>query len=212
MTRLNHPYAFFFATNQINAYQLWATDGTAAGTFMLTDYNPSGGGISATKAPLVINGHLLFTAGSPDLWTSDGTAAGTFDLGVHDQEQIVFNGELYFTDNQQLWRSDGTASGTVQVTNVQPNDLVVANGALYFFAPTNDGIQLWKSDGSAAGTVQVTDVLNPHSNGLNAFGLTAVGGELFFLANDGTHGWQGVGIGWHFHGNVHCDELCRCIE
>ena len=54
-----------------------------------------------------------------------------------------------------------------------------------------NGTELWKSDGTEAGTVLVKDI-NPGSSygygyGSNPYELTAVGGTLFFTANDGTH-------------------------
>ena len=68
-------------------------------------------------------------------------------------------------------------------------------GDTLFFA-ANDGVhgtELWKSDGTEAGTVLVKDI-NPgvtsygYAFGSNPFRLTAVGGTLFFRANDGEHG------------------------
>jgi ELWxxDGT repeat protein len=68
-------------------------------------------------------------------------------------------------------------------------------GTLFFVA--NDGLtglELWKSDGSEAGTVLVKDI-NPNSSygypvGSRPYELTAVGGTLFFTADDGVHGQE----------------------
>ena len=54
------------------------------------------------------------------------------------------------------------------------------------------GKELWKSDGSTAGTVLVKD-MDPVDNpdqGHGPSSLTAVGGRLFFTADDRTHGWE----------------------
>jgi ELWxxDGT repeat protein len=67
---------------------------------------------------------------------------------------------------------------------------VNVNGALLFAA--FDGIhghELWKSDGTAAGTVLVKDI-NPGAGFTNFNNLTDVNGRLFFVADDGTTGFE----------------------
>jgi ELWxxDGT repeat protein len=68
---------FFSAWDPAHGRQLWKSDGTAAGTVMLTDV-PGGadpGGLA------VADGELFFSAQDPahgrELWKSDGTEAGT---------------------------------------------------------------------------------------------------------------------------------------
>src|SRR5205807_5582603 len=60
--------------------------------------------------------------------------------------------------------------------------------------------ELWKSDGTAAGTALVKDINPGSAYGFPASSspnnLTAVGGTLFFSANDGTNGkelWKSDG-------------------
>ncbi len=59
-------------------------------------------------------------------------------------------------------------------------------GTLYFTAadPTS-GEELWKSDGTEVGTVQVSDIV-PGLQGSQPRYLTAVGGNIYFLAFDAT--------------------------
>lgn len=50
-----------------------------------------------------------------------------------------------------------------------------------------NGGELWRSDETEARTVMVKDIW-PASHGSKPELLTDVGGTLFFVANDGTHG------------------------
>jgi ELWxxDGT repeat protein len=204
--------AFFTANDGIHGEQLWQSNGSAAGTFMVTDFNPGpvGSGINYLTN---VNGTLFFRANDGSdgiqLWESNGTGPGTFMVtninwnGQYPGPPTNVNGTLFFrggygTHGIQLWESNGTAAGTFLVkeinpiTNSYPSQLTNVNGTLFFGA--NDyyhGNELWESNGSAAGTFMVKlGVLSPSY-------LTNVNGTLFFDANDnGTHGnelWESNG-------------------
>jgi ELWxxDGT repeat protein len=154
------------------------------------------------------------------LWKSDGTDAGTtivtiiYVSDLYRPNQLTnVNGTLYFSaldidHGEELWKSDGTAPGTVMVKDIFtspafygsfPENLTNVNGTLYFTAiccqdgspTTATGRELWKSNGTAAGTVLVKDI-NPGSGNMNAFDpyLTNVNGTLYFVADDGVHGYE----------------------
>src|SRR5262249_16139833 len=79
--------------------------------------------------------------------------------------------------------------------------VTAVGGTLFFTA--NDGVngeELWKSDGTTAGTVLVKDINSGsafgYGYGSRPYELTAVGGTLFFSADDGVHGrelWKSDG-------------------
>jgi len=61
--------------------ELWITDGTALGTFMLADILPGTGNSYASSFFDLGNGTMLFSASDGvrgrELWITDGTSAGT---------------------------------------------------------------------------------------------------------------------------------------
>ncbi|RCJ42063.1 hypothetical protein A6770_35235 [Nostoc minutum NIES-26] len=176
--------------------QLWQSDGTADGTFVIPvsgDYLSVG---SYDFNPTNVNGIFYFQAFNSTydfggLWKSDGTAAGTILVkkGISPYNLTNVNGTLYFVAddgdyNKQLWKSDGTEQGTVLVKDFTENYyfnlsyFTNVNGILYF----NVGDKLWKSDGTEAGTVLVKDIYGRL--------LTNLNDTLYFFAGDATSGIQ----------------------
>lgn len=195
---------FFFVGEE-----LFRTDGTSAGTYIVKDIRSgmSGATIHYMKE---YNGHLYFNAhdGSDgELWRSDGTAAGTTlfkDINPTASSTpghfAVSNGYLYFnayeaSTARELWRTDGTVNGTVLVSDInsngssQPENLTDVNGTLYFIADdgTSKGEELWKSDGTSAGTVMVKDI-NPGNLDSKIYSITGIGDTLFFVADHDVYG------------------------
>ena len=184
--------------------ELWRSDGTSAGTVMVTAIDPSANGQLNDYGLTNARGTLFFAANDgtdgEQLWKSDGTAVGTVMVTDTDpghgfdgipSHLIDRSGTLFFAaddavNGNSLWKTDGTAAGTLMVAQVNPYsggnaifDLVNVNGTLFFQAGA-----LWKSDGTAAGTSIVANFLNTPEF------LTNANGTLFFSADDGTHGAQ----------------------
>lgn len=144
--------------------ELWKTDGTTAGTQLVSDIAPGTEG-SYPWQLTNLNGTLIFTAndgvGGTELWKTDGSAQGTelladlttfygAEVGSNPRELTTMNGMLYFTCfnwpwvGGELWKSDGTTEGTQLVKDVWPGGdcgesanpkfLVAVDGILYFEA------------------------------------------------------------------------------
>jgi ELWxxDGT repeat protein len=211
----------FFSAYDATGWNLWKSDGTAAGTVRLHAFGLSPGNFTN------VNGTLFFSAddgaSGTELWKSNGTAAGTsivkdiypgttryYDYygGPWDvpnssspNNLTALNGTLYFTANDStggpaLWRSDGTESGTSRIgPGSATYDLTTLNGTLFFAASDGaHGSELWKSDGTLSGTVPVKDI-RP-DGGSYPTSLANVNGTLFFSADDGVNGrelWKSDG-------------------
>jgi ELWxxDGT repeat protein len=137
---------FFSADDGTTGRELWVTDGTSAGTRLVTEIVAgSGGGYFAQAA--AFQGKLWFAAPGIGLWYSDGTSGGTTPLveGIFPgalRELTAVGDLLYFTTGGDLWVSDGTVAGTLKVPGFDPTRLpegltAVNNNVLAFWAETS---------------------------------------------------------------------------
>jgi len=211
---------YYFVTDDlVNGAELWRSNGTSGGTYLVKDIYPGPTGSYPTNLT-VIGNTLYFTATDPvngaELWKSDGTATGTvlvkdIKAGAKGSEPTLLTnvgGTLYFAASdgivgRELWKSDGTAAGTVLVKDINPGEdgsklasFVNFGGTLFFSAYTlAEGRELWKSNGTPAGTVLVTDI-NAGVSDSSPSNLTVVGGTLYFSATDPVNGaelWKTTG-------------------
>ncbi len=197
---------FFQATDGVHGRELWRSDGTSSGTYMVRDIEPNNAGQYPGSYPgelTNVNGTLFFVAfdgtHGDTLWRSDGTEAGTLlvkdNISGSNSYPLYLtnvNGTIFFADGgnsrfarASLWRSDGTAAGTTLVgaNGDYPGDLVNVNGTLFFTTgnPFQGPYQLWESNGSSAGT-------SAFGNVGGAYDLTNANGTLFFAGEDPVHG------------------------
>jgi ELWxxDGT repeat protein len=168
----------FAAEDGLNGRELWASDGTKAGTRLVRDINP---------------------ARSPFPPASDCDDRPDTGLSSDPQDLVTFRqGALFTADDgvhgREIWWTNGTAAGTRLVRDLRPGAasaaphvLTALGDAVYFFAALPAaGEGLWRTDGTAPGTVLVHDLTIggkpswPRS-------LTAVGPQLFFVVyNEST--------------------------
>ncbi len=197
------PVALLAADDGLVGRELWRSDGTAAGTWLVADTcQPECSGTPAFFAHT--DRATFFLAADGDglnrLWATDGTPAGTFPLTDRsvtikdDALRLAGRNVLYFgaEDDEhglELWRSDGTPTGTHLVTDLRPGpegsgllSLVAFKGRVYFSADDGRvGGALWKTDGTAAGTVLVKDPDPSTWANERPEWLRAVGNRLVFL-------------------------------
>ncbi|HUM47199.1 MAG TPA: hypothetical protein PLD84_09730, partial [Chitinophagales bacterium] len=157
---------FFIAPDGSNSFQLWRTDGTTAGTYVVKVINPTSpnGMYSYFTSLQNVGGTLFFLA----------------DDGVHGVE---------------YWKSDGTEAGTVLIKDIAPGIAdaftdfgidadyqAVIGDVLYVSAgggTAYNDFELWRIDGTEAGTYMIKDII-PGSTGSHPELLSNAGGMLYF--------------------------------
>jgi RHS repeat-associated protein len=175
-------YDFDAATSVTHGHELWVSDGTEDGTYLVGDIR-SGPESSYPEQFTVLNGDLYFSA-------DDGTTGrqlwkASFDGGT----------ETWVT--AQLTNADGLSDGVV-------SDLTVVGSELMFttFSPVDElagsgGLELWRTDGTGAGTVRVAGI-RPGER-IETGQAVAAGNRLVFpilyleaatSAYDETRGWE----------------------
>jgi ELWxxDGT repeat protein len=163
-------YVLFYATDATHGSELWESRGTASTTRIVKDIDPGMG----------------------------GSYAGQFVSKLVTMGSYAYFGAID-SHGSQLWRSNGTAAGTTLVDVINPSgdalpsNLTVIGSTLYFFATDGvHGSELWKTDGTAADTELVRDI-NPGTSGSLRYSSdvpVVVGNSMYFVATDGTHGYE----------------------
>lgn len=204
---------YFSAKSASDGLEVYSTDGTPAGTSLLTNINTAAGVGSDPKEFAVYHDRLFFTAttgvSGRELWVTNGTASGTMlvrdiypgSSSSNPQELTVSNGRLYFVAQsgaqRELWTSDGTSGGTQRLSDElgvltgggTPTELTASGNNLFYRIDINN--ILWVTNGTAAGTRLVRggplNPLNPAGPrlfiSLSTFIPLNESGKIIFRAN-----------------------------
>lgn len=186
------------------AGQLWVTDGTAAGTSLVSSADPY---TTGTTDPISLGSTALFPyddgSTGTELWVSDGTSAGTqrvADINPGStgsnvsQIQSLGNGKAVFqandgTNGSEVWVTDGTSANTRLLRDINPGSgdgvtsklMALGNGQVIFVGndPVN-GPALWTTDGTESGTSLLLDMTsNPASLEITQFSALSSNALLF---------------------------------
>ena len=169
----------FQASDRIVGNELWRTDGTTEGTWLLKDvFEGEKDGVSLFNSGISLGSHFFFQGTTAkegnELWKTDGTTEGTMMV-----KEIFVGGE-----------DPGGGSPPVSLLGSLSNEV-------YISAATNEnGFELWKSDGTESGTLLVKNIfedLGPNFVGSSRPGPTAeLNAKLYFAAtsrNEGRELW-----------------------
>lgn len=198
---------YFTAEDGINGTELWRYDGNSASLAM--DIYPGSQG--SDPLSLTVAGNLLFFVADDgvhgrELWKYDGINAsmvqnlnpgtGT-ETGI--TNIIALGNEVFFdADNgisgKELWKSNG--NGATLVADINPGSggsfpgwLTAIDANTFYFSADdgNSGIELFSY---ASGTVSLVQNLAPGSNSSAPFHLTPFAGNICFVADDWTTGYE----------------------
>ena len=217
---------FLQGGNYASPLELWATDGTAAGTLRLGVLTQQTGATGAL-ARRADGDYLLLVwehFAALTVWRSDGTAAGTvpaspIDLGSTSFSVRAFaatsDGIYFLIDGgalgaRQLWYSGGTVGETRWLADFEAGvwaGLVAHDGAVYFAAEAFGGAGIWRSDGTPATTRRIVELAS-----------FAISSDSFAFLDDRIYwlgfAWSGVSgalYGAPIAGGVPEELLQTCI-
>lgn len=196
---------YYAANDGIHGMELWRSDGTAAGTYMVKDINDHDTASSYPSYITQFKDKIYFRAYNPatgyEMYQSDGTANGTLlfkdvDSGAgsgYPGQFTIVESKLFFAAayGTQLWKTDGTAAGTALVEDLGNNywyvsgmtELTAVNNLLFFSVDfVDNGLafethdrELWRSDGTLEGTFWLKNTY-----GTDPANFTSFNNHLFF--------------------------------
>lgn len=188
--------ALFGYNDGVHGQELWRSDGTQAGTYLVKDL-VEGPQSSRPRTFVQWRGNVYFTTPAredlrdparsdpPQLWRTDGTPNGT---------QLVLNLDTYVGPSEDV---DDVWGDVVSL---------IAGRDKLFFNIDNAGwsFTLWQSDGTAAGTAEMVNA----EDGKPVFAtnlLQSVGGATYFADNqpfwsDYAYDWT-IGKLWRIDGS-----------
>lgn len=162
----------------VRKIELWATDGTSAGTGRIADL--CRGECFEHNSWILADGpraHIVMgSIGPTEIWSTDGTADGTRQIAKGLVAPLGSAGpDFYFSrvsrgtntgPRLDVWASDGTVEGTRPVTRPPVSPVLdfvwgagPAQGKLLFAGYDElHGIELWVSDGTEEGTHLLLDL------------------------------------------------------
>ena len=213
---------YFAGEGKENDNELWRSDGTAAGTYLLKDVSPNPSSFNFPSFPeqfTPLGDQLLFHC-REGLWKTNGTTAGTlkitdthpanpfgFEVGnMLDMGTYVLMSVAGSNFNEsEIWRTDGSTAGTVYITKILSDFTVnesgnrfirLGNVALFPGSDAQNGPELWRSDGTAAGTYMVVNACTDPNTKYPPQNKVVLGNRIFYKYDDGVNGielWQSDG-------------------
>ncbi len=158
---------FFFADDGRHGLELWTSDATRDGTWLVRDIVPG------PDSPLVTYDREYYPSSTE---SSQMVAAGSRVFFVADD----------WIHGREVWTSDGSEEGTFLLRDIapgrrssNPTSLSGIDGVLLFSACDEVGCEPWVSNGSAAGTTRLADIVpGPLSSSPTVF--VSVGDRVVF--------------------------------
>ncbi|MEC7365409.1 MAG: hypothetical protein VYC73_05195, partial [Candidatus Thermoplasmatota archaeon] len=176
--------------NTVLGEELWISDGTASGTYMISDVNPQ----------------------TISIQTDTGPICCYDSVGGKPMEPVMMGDEIFFTAEnkvanlgRELYKTNLITSESTIVRDIRFGELSsgvtglrVFDNRVYFSADSgNTGAELWATNGSFNGTVLVADIATEGSS--SPRNLTVFDGLMYFSASEDGSGrelWVTNGSYW----------------
>jgi ELWxxDGT repeat protein len=180
-----------------SGYELWRSDGTSTGTYMIKDLDPGffeGYGYSSDPHNFVVFNNVLYFVASNSVFKTDGTEAGTQLFEAANSYEIkIFNDKLFYVTRKSPYTSapslrNPAASVSVDIVRSgvgtggsQPSYFTSFQGQTYFAAFDGvSGSELWRT--YASGTPSLFLDLQAGAVGSSPYFLGTIGNRLVFMA------------------------------
>ncbi len=180
-------YALFAADDGVHGAELWRTDGTTAGTYLLSDLVP-GPESSYPYGFVAVGDQIFFSAGDDRaIWRTDGTEAGTAIFREGSAALYPIDGGFAAVHDGGLWTSDGVTLSLVddlaRPRGLDPLGIETFGGGVLFSRLDSDNTvhDVWRFDPTAGARVL------RHFEALSTLPVVA-GSAVYFGADDGVHG------------------------
>lgn len=219
----------FFAHNTVDGYEPYVSDGTAAGTFMLKNINPTGNSLTTQAMGLhlkMTDKYCYFIANNGTtnaLWRTDGTIDGTIEVipnvtnGISDAGYSTTDADnLWFLEYSgsgaaiKLYKTNGTVAGSslVHSTLSYGQNLATYKGAAWFQARDIGAlynVEVWRSDGLIVNTELALDIAGSSASS-DPYAFFELNNKLYFFGKNGsTHNLYQYTGDFTFNGSVNND-------
>ena len=187
--------AYFMADDGEHGKELWRSDGTEAGTYMVKDLI-AGAGDTVIETFTSARHHAYFTYSDQNdvhLAITRGSAADTRRIATlprgpyYAYDFVAVNDDIYFVRDQTLYRSNGRPGNLHSVGWFAQRSRMTAFGNHLYFVTLqngNDPLQVWRISSKKSNAEIVTPSFNVRASSAQDVGFTVHGNRLFLSVMD----------------------------